>query len=259
MRHCEATASLSAISDANLYCCAVVIRGANSEYNGVVAEISDDGFYLAAGADRNRFVACRADLNRANGWHLGSGASRNQFIGCLSLSNGQETANTYQGYWVDGTLCAGNIFVGCIADSISSSHQYGFYEGGYIGDAIASKSQYIGCTSSGHGTGWFAFVTDSKPGAPQIGQNGWVDLTAASATPSVEQVEFARINNAAPQAITNFTNGVTGQQLWIVPITANTTLKYGTNIKTNTGADKTLAASALYVLRNLGGVWYEVA
>jgi hypothetical protein len=68
------------------------------------------------------------------------------------------------------------------------------------------------------------------------------------------------VTNTAATTITSFDDGVSGQAVDLLPTNGNTTIAHNSgNIRTNTGADKVLAANQVYRFRNYNGVWYESA
>lgn len=110
----------------------------------------------------------------------------------------------------------------------------------------------IKATGSGN-TGWRKI--------PVIGQ-GWVTL-ADNTTPSVSptasaeggKLYFATMSIA--RNVTNFTNGLDGQMIYILPTNGNTTLVNGATIQTTTGANKTLTSGQVYKLVLNGTLWVE--
>lgn len=80
--------------------------------------------------------------------------------------------------------------------------------------------------------------------------------TLVSTTPRVTNKE-QWLSHAASTTVTDFLGGKDGQHLYILG-NGNTTLTHGTNIFTNTGANKVLAANRMYHLIHYNGKWYEV-
>ena len=80
-------------------------------------------------------------------------------------------------------------------------------------------------------------------------------FVAADTTPSVANVEFW-IAAGTVVTITDFDDGATTQILYILG-DGDTTISHNANIKTNTGANKLLAADRLYIFAHINGVWYE--
>lgn len=64
------------------------------------------------------------------------------------------------------------------------------------------------------------------------------------------------LSHDAASIITDFQGGAEGQVLTILG-NGNTTITHGTNIFTNTGADKVLAADLVYRFTFINGKWYE--
>ena len=75
------------------------------------------------------------------------------------------------------------------------------------------------------------------------------------ATPSVMDVNVWKCGTTVV-TITNFKHGQEGQIIKILG-DANTTIANNANIKTNTGANKALAANKIYTFTMISNVWYE--
>jgi hypothetical protein len=75
-------------------------------------------------------------------------------------------------------------------------------------------------------------------------------------SPSVRNVSIFQCANSAPTTVVDFLNGQNGQTLVLLG-EGNTTIEHGTNIFTNTGANKLLAANTVYRFTQFNGLWYE--
>ena len=62
--------------------------------------------------------------------------------------------------------------------------------------------------------------------------------------------------NNSPQNVSYFVGGVEGQTIMVLG-DGNTTIVNSSDIRTNTGADKLLAAETVYTFTLFDGVWYE--
>lgn len=82
------------------------------------------------------------------------------------------------------------------------------------------------------------------------------ELTVIDATPSVLNCLVHKCINIAPFDITNFSDGADGQTIRILG-DGFTTVKNNATIKTNTTADKLLAAYKVYSFTLIEEVWYE--
>ena len=87
---------------------------------------------------------------------------------------------------------------------------------------------------------------------PQI----FVSGSVGSTMPSVENLTRLVFKNTSPVSVSLFANGIEGQEVKVLG-DGNTTILNGAGIKTNTGADKLLAAEMIYSFTLLEGVWYE--
>lgn len=177
----ESTASQSALTDANMYLCAIVIRGSNNFSTRVIGEISDIGIHVIG--DFNRFNNCRADLNFGHGIEIASGADFNDFSICYASRNGAETDNTYDGYNITGKY---STFTGCRADSLTSdgyNHRYGFND---TQGSSTSVNEYTGCYVVNADTASFFQCTNSEQfiadtTAAGAGTDGTISSRSASA------------------------------------------------------------------------------
>lgn len=80
---------------------------------------------------------------------------------------------------------------------------------------------------------------------------------SGDATPSIQDAN-AWACGTGVVVITKFRNGQNGQTIKLLGH-ANTTITHGTNIFTNTGANKVLAANKVYTFTMFNNLWYENA
>lgn len=76
------------------------------------------------------------------------------------------------------------------------------------------------------------------------------------ATPSVEGVGSAYTENTVSTSITNFDDGVEGQNLDLLVTDANTTFVHGATLQTNTGSNVVAGQSRLYSFKLINDIWY---
>jgi parallel beta-helix repeat protein len=253
--NCEFTASRTTMS-APGYAYGVAVFSANNTLNGVIAEISDHGFYFSS-ASYHRVSNCRADLNRGHGFVLAAG-SGGTLSACIALSNGRETANTYDGYNFVNT--SRWVIDGCMAMiATGNSHRYGF------NDATNSGSVFNTFSSSnhsqGHGTAPINIVAFAGGRVAAL-DGPHLDMTAAVTTHDVQLRSWPHSNwslkSTGPVSFTNFTNGVTGMRLSIRG-DGNTTFVHNTSfIRMKAGANLLAASNVIYNFVNVGGIWFEV-
>jgi hypothetical protein len=246
----EATASQSALSDANAYLCAVVLRGDNNFLSNIIGEISDEGIHITSGASLNRLVNCRADLNFGHGWNV-IGTS-NTLDACLAINNGRETDNTYDNFHFDASS-GNNLTVNLIADwSTGNKPKYG------LNDLVASATQpnrHINPRSQNAVTAQY-LNANSNGSAILFPDGPAVTLTNNSTTPDVTGWTTFLASNTLSTTITNFTGGVSGQPIEILVTTANTTLQHnGATISLPGATNKTLTSGNMYRLRKMGALW----
>lgn len=246
----EATTSQSALSDANAYLCGAVIRGDNCFVDSLIGEISDEGIHLTSGASLNRFVNCRADLNFGNGWNVIG--TNNRFANCDAINNSQETTNTYDNWLFTGGT---NQAVNCMSlSNIVKVSRYGFND---TVSSATTKNRHINPTSSGSGTA--EFLNDNANGSAfHFPEHQHVSFSADNATPSVSGQRYFRTANATPTTITNFTGGVSGQQIELLCNDANTTIQHnGSTITLVNAGNKKLRSGVIYKFIRTSSVWRE--
>ena len=81
--------------------------------------------------------------------------------------------------------------------------------------------------------------------------------TFVGATPSVKNTEIFK-GSGNVVTVTNFKDGASGQLLRVLG-DGTTTIANNATIKTNTGANKLLAANKIYTFSLINNVWYENA
>ena len=83
-------------------------------------------------------------------------------------------------------------------------------------------------------------------------------FTAGDTTPTVKDSEHLKTQNVGAVTVTQFDDGQEQQRLHILG-DGFTTVANNANIKTNTGANKLLAANKVYRFTNFEKVWIEDA
>lgn len=83
----------------------------------------------------------------------------------------------------------------------------------------------------------------------------FVSKLDATTTPSVKNVRRFTTSDTVV-TITNFDDGAEGQTIMIVG-DGKLTVTHGTNIFTNTGANKLLAVNRIYTFTLINNLWYE--
>jgi hypothetical protein len=253
----EGTAStndLGTITDSNLYVCGVVLRASNCMATSVIGEFSDIGIVDAG--SYNRWSLCRADLNYAHGWYMASGA---MLSSCMAHRNSQDTNNTYSGFYFPVSVSQANTLVGCNSGGLSGDakkQKYGYEDLAAYASTL-SRNTYTGCVGSNNGTSIYS-VASSQGSAPQVPSHPLLG-TNADATPSVAGTNFLLLYPyTSATTITNFNDGVNGQDLYLLG-DSSVTIANNATIVTSTGANKTLADGLLYHLKLFNGVWAELA
>jgi hypothetical protein len=237
------------VQSANLYCVGILLRGTNCFMSNCVGEISDIGIYV--GGESNRISNCRADLNYGHGFYIVSGTSL--FATCTALSNSQDTTNAYDGFHATAASSL-NMVSSCVAYAQTAKvHRYGFND---LQNGATLKNQYVAVRSILHGTK--GYVNQSQGSVFSFPPGPPVTLADGDTTPSVEGYSGFVFSQTNPTTVTDFDNRVYGQVIHLSDMGASrTTIKHGTNIYTNTGADKELVAWKIYTFFDIGGVWVE--
>ncbi len=95
-----------------------------------------------------------------------------------------------------------------------------------------------------------------SPSTPLVLESQFISRLVG-VTPNVKNIQYA-YSHVGATTVTNFLHGQDGQELAILG-NGNTTITHGTNIFTNTGANKVLATNKVYVFYFFGTKWYEGA
>lgn len=77
-----------------------------------------------------------------------------------------------------------------------------------------------------------------------------------STSPDVLNATFLILSSTTSTLLTNFLSAAENQKI-VVLGDGNTTVQNGTNIYTNTGANKLMASNRVYVFYFMQGKWYE--
>lgn len=254
----EFTASNTAMSaSGNAY--GAVIRGDAGLCDGVVAEISDHGFYVDG--VHNRFTGCRADLNRGHGWVFAGGDG--DLSACSSLSNGRETTNTYDGYNITGgayrfSACSANV----LSTLTAVQHRYGFNDTSTVTNAGSTFD--ASCYSNQHAT---AAINVPDPGGKVVCTQGpFINTSGTGTTWDVQTYRWPHScwNLAAGSArnLTTLTRGVPGQRVTFRGDGFTTLVHSASGADTMRligGASVLSATNTLYeFVRVGGGFWIQV-
>jgi hypothetical protein len=130
---------------------------------------------------------------------------------------------------------------------------------GSIGPVFANDGAIVrlaGCSTSGYAgpiSRTFALVNTAVEELPALEPS----LTINSATPSVKDSTLFVTANTSATALTNFTDGVQGQQICVRVNDANTTFDFsGTSLKGNNGVDYAASSGDVIFARRIGSNWY---
>lgn len=124
----------------------------------------------------------------------------------------------------------------------------------FLHDSCSMSGVTDGClTLLSNGVNWLEMARASSTGSTAFA------TMPDNTTPSVYGGKYWKCTPAGPTTITNFTNGVKGQELFIIFTNANATITDGANIKLAGAANFVSTADDTMHLVSDGGVWYEVA
>lgn len=101
-------------------------------------------------------------------------------------------------------------------------------------------------------------ISVEAPVRQQVLEKKYARNSKGDTTPSILNTEKLALANAAPVTITKFDDGQPNQEITILG-DGQTTIANNATIKTNTGANKLLAANKVYRFTNFAGIWYEDA
>ena len=87
--------------------------------------------------------------------------------------------------------------------------------------------------------------------------NGYETFGSSDTTPSVKTGNVWRANNGSTTTITQFDDGIDGQQIVILFTNSNTTIQENANIKLSGGTNFVGTAEDILCLVKVNAVWYE--
>jgi hypothetical protein len=255
VRAVEATASLSGITDANLWKAAIVIRGANGFYSDLVGEISDIGIALIG--NWNRLVNCRADLNWGHGWYITG--SKNTVTAPISLSNGRQTTGTYSGF--QATVASGqNHFLGARVDTaIGNTVLYGIDDAANTSNARDRNTwtdpqiNPSACVNL-HSTVYFLGSGISYPPHPVRPANA---ATSFDVSLTSLVVLHSWTGTATLAAMTGAAHGQQVTILGPTAVGAALTIPNNSTFKTLTAGSIRLELGCSAIFTHYNGVWYQ--
>lgn len=250
----DTSADVHGVTSSDLFVNAILLNAFTSWIMpGTSGELSDRGIVVVGG--RNYLIGVRADLNYGHGFEYITNGS-NQNIGCVSSTNGRAADNTYSAFRVNS---GGNLFTG------TNGYKTGGFTLKYIYEDTLSLLTPISrntfdatCLGSGYGTSLFS--SDALQGSTILFPPRPYRIPDGTTIPDITGTTFATTNRyTAPATITNFTGALPGQDLDIDSANTFVTIANNATIKTNTGADKVLAANVIYGFKFYNGVWKERA
>ena len=244
----------AAIVNSQLFNAAIYVRNSalHNFFCNNVAELSECGF--RSETETTQVVNLRCDLNLGHG---GIGAIFG--AGVKTLNNSQGGDNLYSGWYYEPGQAGGMVSPYRAISTTNKRHKYGLdlSQGG--GSGVDQRADWF-VRSTGHRVA--AAANFFQPNTIRYAGAQLRDQTVTE-TPDVDQVRYILPRGDQPTVIvTTFIRGVTGQRISLGG-NAAITVKNGSGILTNTGADKVLAAGRLYNFTLLevpgGAAWVEDA
>ena len=249
----ECTASQLALSDVNHYLTSIIVGCSNSYVSDLMAEISDIGVRVTG--NYNRFSNCRADLTYAHGW-LVTG-TKNTFTSCHAVGCGRAAANAYSGFRVSGT---GNRFSSCQGvHAAGATLKYGIED--LVANGVVALRNVYDQSCGGDGT-TASFIAVAWAGSGKSHPPLDFHPADAATTVVVRDTSLVVLDlYTVATTVTSFTGGTQGQTVRVVSGGGFVTIQHGGggNLRTNTLANKLLAAGRVYSWTMHNGVWYEQA
>lgn len=252
--NCEFTASRYPANgmSASGKACALAIYGANTMATQIIAETSDHGVYLGAGATQLRLSGVRGELNYGHGWLIEGGSGR--ISDPMALRNSKAGDLLYDGFRVSagGTVryTITNAWSEC--DTSSPKHNNGICD---LNVSVSIYNQWINPVDINANVGFFGANSTGTTFA--FADHPPLVLTGGTATPSVSGKKFFTANNGSAVTVTNFLRGVNGQQL-LIKGDGFTTLAHNATISNTSGANLLLAANTWYRYLRINGVWTQL-
>lgn len=127
---------------------------------------------------------------------------------------------------------------------------------GWTDDEAYRLKRQTGNVASGIPAGSVGMFPDQTLYAGRLVSQVQTTFADGAATPSVAAGNDFKTANTGATTITDFTNGVNGQEIFIV-VDANTTIQNNSAIKTRSGSNFAGAANVTCTFKRFGGVWYQ--
>ena len=231
---------------------------------------------LIENGDENDFVSCNFSLptgivaaaNTLNAIEITQGHN-NRFFGCVC---GGDTDPTYRGAYVGVKITAPTAgdnhhhqFYGLVVEGFSRGFWHGNDSSFCVGTTVVGYNASIVDThyldsgaQTGNGFSLESHLHHYAIRNTRLDYNDAVGFADGATTPSVQKANVFTTSNTGATSITNFTNGVNGQVIF-VRLDANTTLVHGT-IRLHGRVDlKGDATGKVVCLVNVGGgAWWEI-
>ena len=253
----EFTSSITSgdVTSADLRCAAVAVLGGGSSWIlDVLAEFGDVGFHIEGVYHVVR--GCRSDLNRAHGFRLGM--KNGQVVGNKGFRNGRAADGIYSDFKVEAITAGygvGNQFNGNVGISYARDPNRVAHVIHDVAATSANPNSYVDTKGLYHRLATYnlpaGIGAQVQTGTARIFTNG-------DTTPSVDNCDQWRWIGSPAVTISNFDDGVDGQEIVVAANNANVSIAHGSGI-----ANLNLGARALltnrpcrYVRRD--GVWYEM-
>lgn len=252
--NCEFTASRypSNGMTTNGYACAFAIRGANTMAQNIIAETSDHGVYLGAGATQLRLDGVRGELCYGHGWLIEGGGGR--ISDPMALRNSKAGDFLYDGFRVSGGSTTNYTVTNAWSESGASPTR----QNNGICDLIVSQSiynQWIAPIDVGSNIPFFA--GNSTGTVFQFPDHPPISLPSGT-TPAVNGKKIFLGANTGAVTVTNFLKGVNGQQL-LIRGDGFTTLQHNSTISNTGAANLLLASNTWYRYVRHNGVWTQIS
>jgi len=232
--------------------CALAITGANHMVENVVAETSDHGVYLGAGATQLNLEGVRGELCYGHGWIIDGGSGR--ISNPMALRNSKSANLAGNGFNVTGSNGPRYIIVNAWSesDAAPTRQNWGVFDGT---TSRSTFNRWINPIDVGSNGAFFA--TNSTSTSWSFPDNPPAPMATNSTTPDVRGTLNFTISNSSAVTVTNFNGGVNGQRLLILG-DGNTSVANNATIVTTSGATTLLAASTWYRFIRHEGVWRQL-
>lgn len=173
--------------------------------------------------------------------------------GTLSLDH---VDNSWE--FVDGFFGMGGVFYYTI---VNSNGEWETGLGSINGSGVLTRTKVFQSTNSGAAVNFSAGTKEVYCAIPPAALHnaGVIAFANADTTPSVKNGHAFVVSNSGGTTITNFDDGIDGQQITLSFLDSNTTIQHNANVRLSGGSNFGATSNDTISLVFYNNLWYEMS